>query len=95
MEGRQPIFEFNEISKSFPGVQALDQVSLEVLPGEVLALVGENGAGKSTLLRILNGDYQPDGGGMKFRGEPVTFQSPSEDACARFAHHLPGTGSAS
>lgn len=78
MEVRQPIFEFNEISKSFPGVQALDQVSLEVIPGEVLALVGENGAGKSTLLRVMNGDYQPDGGGMKFRGEPVAFQSPSE-----------------
>ncbi|MCP4167562.1 MAG: sugar ABC transporter ATP-binding protein [Chloroflexi bacterium] len=78
-ESRQkPIFEFFNIDKIFPGVRALDDVSLDVYPGEVLALVGENGAGKSTLLKVMNGDYEPDGGSIKFRGETVAFQSPAE-----------------
>ncbi len=74
---RAPALEFVSITKVFPGVQALDDVSLEVFPGEVLALVGENGAGKSTLLRVMNGDYHPEGGAMRFFGEPVTFESPA------------------
>ncbi len=73
----KPTLEFVSITKVFPGVQALDDVSLEVFPGEVLALVGENGAGKSTLLRVMNGDYHPEGGTMRFFGEPVTFESPA------------------
>ena len=72
-----PLLEFVAISKDFPGVHALDNVSLELYPGEVLALVGENGAGKSTLLRVMNGDYQPDRGSMKYQGEPVVFPSPA------------------
>ncbi len=75
---QKPVFEFFNINKVFPGVRALDDVSLEVYPGEVLALVGENGAGKSTLLKVMNGDYEPDGGSLKFRGETVSFQSPAE-----------------
>jgi ribose transport system ATP-binding protein len=59
------------ISKRFPGVVALDNVSLEVGPGEVVALVGENGAGKSTLMKILGGVYQPDGGEIVVAGQPV------------------------
>jgi len=51
------ILEFSEISKYFPGVKALDNVSFTARSGEVLAFLGENGAGKSTLLKILNGDY--------------------------------------
>ena len=50
------------ISKSFPGVKALDQVDVALYPGTVTALIGENGAGKSTLVKILTGIYQPDGG---------------------------------
>ncbi len=56
----QYTLEFKHISKYFPGVKALDNVSFQAFGGEVLAFLGENGAGKSTLLKTLNGDYQPD-----------------------------------
>jgi len=59
------------VSKRFPGVIALDNVSLDVGKGEVLALCGENGAGKSTLMKILGGVYQPDGGEILLEGQPV------------------------
>lgn len=58
----KPYLEMQNISKTFPGVKALKNVSLDVYKGEVLALVGENGAGKSTLMKILSGMYQPDSG---------------------------------
>lgn len=73
-----PALEFVSITKLFPGVQALQDVSLEVYPGEVLALVGENGAGKSTLLRVMNGDYHPEAGSLRYFGATVTFASPAE-----------------
>jgi ribose transport system ATP-binding protein len=59
------------ISKSFPGVRAIDNVSLEFHPGEIHALMGENGAGKSTLMKIITGIYQPDSGEMSFGGKPL------------------------
>lgn len=65
------------ISKAFPNIQALNDVSLEIRAGEVLAFMGENGAGKSTLLKILNGDYQPDSGTITIDGAPVSFHNPS------------------
>lgn len=68
-----PIFEVRGACKRFPGVIALDSVSLHVNAGEVLALVGENGAGKSTLMKILAGIYQPDDGELFLDGEPVRF----------------------
>jgi ribose transport system ATP-binding protein len=66
------------VGKRFPGVVALSEVDFELAPGEVHALVGENGAGKSTLIKVLTGVYTPDGGGLTYRGEPVSFGSPME-----------------
>src|SRR5262249_25796941 len=70
-----PLLEMRGISKRFPGVVALNNVSLEARPGEVVALVGENGAGKSTLMKILGGIHQPDAGEIRIDGEPVTILS--------------------
>src|SRR6188768_3494686 len=66
-----PLLAMRGIGKRFPGVIALDDVSLEVGRGEVLALCGENGAGKSTLMKILGGVYQPDAGEILIEGKPV------------------------
>ena len=66
------------ISKSFPGVKALDEVDLQVEKGTVHAVMGENGAGKSTLMKVLFGQYQPDGGEILFEGKPVQFKSVKE-----------------
>jgi ribose transport system ATP-binding protein len=74
----QPILSLKSISKSFPGVQALDTVNLDVYPGEVHALVGENGAGKSTLMRIISGASPKDSGIMLWNGREVNIQSPIE-----------------
>lgn len=63
------------ITKRFPGVVALDDVSLELAAGEVLAIMGENGAGKSTLMKILGGAYAPDAGEMFINGEPVAIRN--------------------
>jgi len=71
-----PLLEMRGISKRFPGVVALDNVTLEVGKGEVVALCGENGAGKSTLMKILGGVYQPDDGGeVRVDGEPVKINN--------------------
>lgn len=73
-----PILEVRNLSKRFPGVQALAGVSLEIQAGSCHALVGENGAGKSTLGKILAGLYQPDSGEVLFVGNPVHFRGPGE-----------------
>ncbi len=70
------LLELDNITKSFPGVQALKNVSLRVRRGEVHALVGENGAGKSTLLKILFGVYQQDSGTIAIDGQPVQIHDP-------------------
>jgi ABC-type sugar transport system ATPase subunit len=72
-----PILAVRGIRKAFGGVQALQDVSFEVLPGEIHALVGENGAGKSTLVKILSGAYKPDAGEIELSGQRVTSISPS------------------
>ena len=68
--------EIRNVSKAFPNVQALTDVSLDIRPGEILAFMGENGAGKSTLLKIINGDYQPDTGTLTLDGKPLAFANP-------------------
>ncbi len=73
-----PVLEASDISKRFPGVHALDEVSLTVVPGEVHAVVGENGAGKSTLMKILAGAQSPDAGSIAMAGSPVTIPGPRE-----------------
>src|SRR3546814_8245350 len=64
------------IAKRFGAVQALDGVDLEVLPGQVLALLGENGAGKSTLMKLLLGIYSPDSGEILLDGVPTVVRDP-------------------
>ncbi|MFC6066596.1 sugar ABC transporter ATP-binding protein [Streptomyces ochraceiscleroticus] len=71
-----PLLTMTGITKSFPGVRALDGVDLDVVAGEVHCLLGQNGAGKSTLIKVLAGAHQPDGGTIRWRGETVSLKSP-------------------
>src|SRR5215213_6914729 len=73
-----PILEMRGISKSFPGVIALDAVDFEVFPSETVALAGENGAGKSTLMKILGGVYQPDEGTICINEKETAIHSVSD-----------------
>jgi simple sugar transport system ATP-binding protein len=72
------LLKIQNVRKTFPGVVALDDVSLGVSPGEIHTLLGENGAGKSTLMNILTGLYRPDRGQIFFENHPVFFGSPRE-----------------
>ncbi len=76
MSDQTPRLQLDHINKSFPGVNAVQDVSLAVMPGEVLALAGENGAGKTTLMNVLNGVIQADSGTISLDGEAVTITSP-------------------
>ena len=78
MAANSPILEMEGISKRFPGVIALDSVSLSVGAGEIVALIGENGAGKSTLMKILGGAISRDAGTVKINGQLVETRSPRE-----------------
>ncbi len=73
-----PILELENISKSFPGVKALDNVHFSMEAGEVHALLGENGAGKSTLIKIISGVHKPDTGVIRWEGQPTVFNNPRE-----------------
>ena len=78
-----PVLEMRNISKTFPGVKALNNVQLTVAPGEIHALMGENGAGKSTLMKILSGAYQADPGGtITVGGVPLVSRGPLESKAA-------------
>ena len=74
----QPVLRAINIQKQFGPVQALRGASIDVFPGEVVALIGDNGAGKSTLVNVLTGVLPHDGGEMEFAGKPVRFSSPHE-----------------
>ena len=72
------LLEMKGITKSFPGVKALDNAQLKVKRGSVHALMGENGAGKSTLMKCLFGVYRKDGGEIEIEGKKVNFNNPKE-----------------
>ncbi len=76
--GAAPLLTLSSVSKRFPGVRALHEVSLTLRSGEVMALIGENGAGKSTIVKILTGLYWPDEGQILMEGRPVSFASPRD-----------------
>ena len=76
MNDHVPALRLEGIVKTFPGVRALDDVSFNVMPGEVHALMGENGAGKSTLMKVLGGIYAPDAGRIYIAEEPTEMTSP-------------------
>jgi D-xylose transport system ATP-binding protein len=73
-----PLLEVEDVTKAFGNVVALRGVSLSARAGEVTAIIGDNGAGKSTLIKCIAGVHRPDGGELRFDGEPVSFASPEE-----------------
>ena len=79
------LLHLKNISKSFGGVQALDNVTVKVRRGEIHAIVGENGAGKSTLMKIISGALQPDSGSIEFEERQVQFENPRMAAEAGIA----------
>ncbi|MEO0384320.1 MAG: ATP-binding cassette domain-containing protein [Pseudomonadota bacterium] len=73
-----PLVEMRDMSISFGGVKAVDHVTVDLYPGEVVGLLGHNGAGKSTLIKMLSGAYQPDGGEIFINGEKVSITNPRD-----------------
>lgn len=87
------IVEMTHITKTFPGVRALDDVSFNLKSGEVLALLGENGAGKSTLMKVLSGVYTRDGGEITAFGNKVEKMTPETGEGAWHCDHPSGAES--
>ncbi|MDX1540906.1 MAG: ATP-binding cassette domain-containing protein [Geminicoccaceae bacterium] len=77
-DGHQPLLRVERVSKRFGALVALDEVSFEVMPGEVVALLGDNGAGKSTLIKIVSGALPPTSGQILVDGRPVRFDGPAD-----------------
>ena len=75
-----PLLEVNEVSVRFGAIQALDRVSLEIQPGEIVAIIGPNGAGKTTLLNVISGFYHPSEGHIRFEGRDRTHLRPYDVA---------------
>ncbi|PPB82668.1 D-xylose transport system ATP-binding protein [Albidovulum inexpectatum] len=73
-----PLVEMRDISVSFGGIKAVDHVTVDLYPGEVVGLLGHNGAGKSTLIKCLSGAYQPDSGEIWINGEKATIENPRD-----------------
>jgi simple sugar transport system ATP-binding protein len=78
MANVQPILQARDLHKRFGGLVAVDRVSLDIYPGEVVGLLGDNGAGKSTLIKMISGVHKPDGGQILLNGETVSFSTPLE-----------------
>ena len=78
MSSTAPLLEVSNLSKYFGAVRALNDVSLTVRPGEVVALAGDNGAGKTTLIKAISGVFRPTSGEVKLKGESVSFGTPQE-----------------
>ena len=78
MEKTTPLVEMRDISIAFGGVKAVDHVSIDLMPGEVVGLLGHNGAGKSTLIKILSGAYRMDSGEIRINGEKAVIHSPRD-----------------
>ena len=76
--GMTPRLSLRNITKRYPGITANDHVSLDIAPGEVLAILGENGAGKSTLMKIIYGAARPDEGEISFDGHPLGVETPAQ-----------------
>lgn len=74
----EPVIEIRNVSKYFGGLTALEDVSMQVYPGEVVALLGDNGAGKSTLTKCISGVYSHDAGDILFQGTSLTGKSPAQ-----------------
>ena len=73
-----PLVEMKEVSIAFGGVQAVDKVSIDLYPGEVVGLLGHNGAGKSTLIKMLSGAYKMDSGEIWINGQKASITSPRD-----------------
>ena len=82
MADKQPILQVVDLYKHFGGLVAVNNVSMEIYPGEVVGLVGDNGAGKSTLIKMVSGVYHPDGGKMLLNGKEISFATPMESRSA-------------
>jgi simple sugar transport system ATP-binding protein len=78
MSDARPLLEASRIFKRFGGVHALEDVSLSLAPGEVVALAGDNGAGKSTLIKIISGVFQPDEGEIRYQGDRIVLANPHD-----------------
>jgi D-xylose transport system ATP-binding protein len=77
-ETRTPLVDMRDISIAFGGIRAVDSASVDLYPGEVMALLGHNGAGKSTLIKILSGAYKRDSGQIMVRGEEANINNPRD-----------------
>ena len=82
------LLQMRGITKSFPGVRALNGIDLDLDKGEVLALLGENGAGKSTLIKVLGGAHVPDAGTIMIEGRSVSITNPHDSQARGHRHHL-------
>lgn len=78
MENQTPLVEMRDIHISFGGIKAVDHVSVDLYPGEVVGLLGHNGAGKSTLIKVLSGAYKADGGEIYVNGEKAEIENPRD-----------------